>query len=127
MKYLKYFEGQTINIKLIKINKTNYKILDNKIQIGVVELIFDEADEDNYPLEGSYINIVGLQIYPEYRGNGYANICIEKIIELARLKKINNVVLDAEKSNTVANNLYQKYFKKYKADNDYNHYFLKIK
>ena len=129
MIYLKHFNDINLleNIKLIKGNKNSYKILDGRIMVGVVELIFDEADIDDYPIEGNYINIVGLQIIPEYRGKGYSKSFIDKVIELAKTKNIDTIVLDVEKSNLVANNLYKQYFRLYKTDGNYNHYFLKIK
>lgn len=115
------------NIKLTKSSGSNYKIIDNKKIIGIVELIFEKADEEDYPIEGSYVNIVGLQIFPEFRGNGYSNLFIEKLIDICKSKNIENIVLDAEKSNIIANTLYKKYFKIYKTDITHNHYFLRIK
>ena len=108
----------------VKLNNNKFYV-DNKL-VGVFEISYGEADDEDYPIQGYYMNIFAFQILPEYRGNGYAKLFIEKLKELAIKKKIKTIVLDDEINNKIANNLYKKYFKLYKKDSSYNYYFIKI-
>ena len=111
-------------ISLVK----NNLYVDNK-KVGGCELITGETEDEDYllPFEGTYLNVVGLYILNYFRGKGFSKIFVDKIIEYARSKGIKNIVLDAEKRNQIANNLYVRTgFKLYKTDEEYNHYFMKV-
>lgn len=69
------------------------------IIIGYASLWFmlDEAD------------ITNIAILKEFRGNGYSNILMDKIINICKNKSIPNLTLEVRENNISAIKLYEKY------------------
>ncbi|KGM96801.1 30S ribosomal protein S18 [Clostridium novyi A str. 4552] len=75
------------------------KDTDKNIVLGYASLWFmlDEAD------------ITNIAIYKDFRGNGYSNILMNKIIDICREKKVPNITLEVRENNISAIRLYEKY------------------
>jgi ribosomal-protein-alanine N-acetyltransferase len=54
-------------------------------------------------------HITNIAVHPDYRGRGYGNLIVEKLIKIAKKEKVFRMTLEVRKSNTLAQNLYQKY------------------
>lgn len=54
-------------------------------------------------------HITNIAIHPDVKGNGYGNILVKGLIEMAENEGIERITLEVRKSNIIAQNLYKKY------------------
>lgn len=98
------WSAQLLYVELEKKDFAYYRVIEfNKLVVGYGGYwkVIDEA------------HIVTFAIHPAYRGRGLGTMLLDNILKDASSRKVKKVTLEVRESNTVAQNLYQKFdFKK---------------
>lgn len=74
----------------------------------------------NYTVSDSIMDLCGIYVTNEKRGNGFGNKMMLYLVHYCHEKKINTIMIEVRPSNTVALNLYKKFgFKKIAVRTNY--------
>jgi len=91
--------SQSIFQDCFKKNYYNYVLEDNQLLLGYGLMLIA------HPLEAHILNIC---IHPDHQNCGYGHILLSYLIDMARKKEVEEVLLEVRPSNKAAINLYHK-------------------
>jgi len=98
-------------------NKRDFKVIEN--HLVTLLLVYDSISVGYGHLDYEKdVLWLGICILPEYKGLGFGSIIMQKLIEIAKINKIDFIELTVDNDNYPAIKLYEKFFFKIVIHND---------